>query len=245
MPGAETAVAIPVKRLDELAILGPDRRDIYDGFRISNVETAYPAFWGHDAEKITSVAANPNKCLSPLVNAQPRRHLRSPGLLWSRAGRIMIGERLWLVTQRVIAVRLHELALANVWWPARLKSEDERHEKALALWFNSTLGILLSVAHRVPTRGPWVSFKKPVLERMPVLDVEALDTETLTTLGAKYDEVSTKGLDPIPNLNHDATRREIDEAFMSALAIPDVRPVADLLAREPVVSNRRIQPSIK
>jgi hypothetical protein len=110
---------------------------------------------------------------------------------------------------------------------------------------NSTLGLVLLAAYRVPTEGPWVSFKKPVLERMPTLDVEALDSEMLTVLVAKYDEISTRGLDPVSNLNLDATRREIDEAFMSALAIPDVRPVADLLAREPVVSNRRIQPSIK
>ena len=60
---------------------------------------------------------------------------------------------------------------------------------------------------------------------------------------SNLDEVSTKVLDPIPNLNHDATRREIDEAFMKVLQLPDVRVVAELLAREPIVANSRIQPA--
>lgn len=223
-------------------MLGPDRRDIYDGFRVSKVETSYPAFWGHDASKVTTVAMDPNSWLSPLAKARRGRHLRDAALLWSRAARLMIGERLWLVTQRVTAVRLPKLGLSNVWWPVRLKSDDERHDKALALWLNSTLGILLSIAHRVPTRGPWVSFKKPVLERMPVLDVGALGSDTLTVLATKHDELSTKELDPISSLDRDVTRREIDQVFMKALGLPDVQIVAEMLAREPVVANKRIQP---
>jgi hypothetical protein len=239
-PGATAVTSIPIKALGDLAVLGPDRRDIYDGFNISKTKTAYPALWGHDAEKVTSIALDPNAWLSPLAKAKKGRPLRDPALLWSRSGRIMIAERLWLVTQRVTAVRLPEPALGNVWWPVRLKLEDERHDKALALWFNSTLGILMSIAHRVPTRGPWVSFKKPLLERLPVVDVTALTNDALDTIAKTFDEVAGKTLEPIPSLAHDATRRQIDEAFMKVLGLPDVKIIAELFAREPVVANARI-----
>ncbi len=76
---------------------------------------------------------------------------------------------------------------------------------------------------------------------MPVLDVDALKGATLALLAQKFDEVSTKGLYPISSLNHDSVRRGIDQAFMNALGLPDLQIVADMLAREPVVANSRIQ----
>jgi hypothetical protein len=243
VPSEAASSMVPVKHLGELAVLGPDRRDVYDGFSVSPVETPYLAFWGHDANKVTSVSTVANGWLSPLTKAGRGRHLRDTALLWSRAGRIMICERMRLNTQRVTAVRLPKRALANVWWPVRLKSDDdERRDKALALWLNSTLGLVLLIAYRIPTEGSWVSFKKPVLERMPVLDVDALEEATLALLAKKFDEVSTKGLEPISSLNHDSVRRRIDQAFMNALGLPDLQIVTDMLAREPVVANNRLQP---
>jgi hypothetical protein len=57
------------------------------------------------------------------------------------------------------------------------------------------------------------------------LDLGALNDDALKALAATFDEVSTRVLDPIPNLDHDATRREIDESFMKMLHLPDLRVV--------------------
>ena len=79
----------------------------------------------------------------------------------------MLSERMRLNTQRVFAIRLPDRALSNVSWPFWMNEANEKAEKALVLWINSTLGILLAVGHRVPTQGPWVQFKKPVLAALP------------------------------------------------------------------------------
>lgn len=38
--------------------------------------------------------------------------------------------------------------------------------RALVLWLNSTLGVLLALADRQETQGAWANFKEPVWEAM-------------------------------------------------------------------------------
>jgi N-6 DNA methylase len=222
VPGTKSPIALSTCPLSAIGQLGPDRRDIYDGFDIVDQQTAYPAYWGHDANAVTTIAAPPNRWLSPLATAKKGRPLRSAPLLWSRAGRLMIAERMWLVTQRVCAVYLPERSLSNVWWPTALYSDDIRHDKALALWMNSTLGLLMFTGHRVPTRGPWVQFKKPLLEHLPVLDIRKLDNNALRNLASAYDSLSTTPLEPIPELATDEARIRIDGAIRHALSLPNL-----------------------
>ncbi|MCI0429071.1 MAG: hypothetical protein L0210_00810 [Rhodospirillales bacterium] len=242
-PGSSTVYPVGVCRLEQIAVLGPDRRDIYDGFALSDTPTPFPAYWSHDADRVTTIAAEPNRWLSPLTNARKGRKLRSSSLLWGRAGRIMLAERMWLATQRLTAVMLADPGLSNVWWPTRLLFDDVRKEKALALWLNSTLGLLLLIAHRVPTRGPWVQFKKPVLEQLPVVDVRKLSEKALDSLAKAYDAIAEDALEPIAALERDPNRKAIDAALRHALSLPDLTPIAALLAREPIICNRPLTPS--
>jgi len=236
--GSNRVHTLPVRRLGDLAILGPDRRDIADGFTISAGKTGYPAFWGHSAEMVRSIEVTCNTWLAPRVRAASGRPLRDAGLLWSRAGALMIAERSWLNTQRSLAVRLQSNALSNVWWPVRLREENEAFEKVLVLWLNSTLGLLTSIAHRIPTRGAWIQFKKTTIEKMPVLDVAAISGEQLTQLAGVYDVVATKELGAIVNLATDEVRSDIDHAFSQVLSLPSLNDLRAELASEPIIKLR-------
>ena len=55
-------------------------------------------------------------------------------------------------TTRVVAMWSEKEVLSNVWWPVRVKDILEA-EKALALWLDSSLGILSILAHRTSTEG--------------------------------------------------------------------------------------------
>ena len=237
-PGDNRVHALPVRKFGDLAILGPDRRDIADGFTIATGRTRYPAFWGHDAELVRSIEMSPNKWLAPRARAATGRPLRDAGLLWGRAGTLMVAERIWLNTQRSLAVRLNTSALSNVWWPVRLREENDRAEKVLALWLNSTLGLLTSIAHRVPTRGAWIQFKKPTIENLPVLDVAALSKDQLRQLADVYDSVATKELNTIVNMANDEVRAGIDHAFSQILHLPSLNALRAELANEPIITLR-------
>lgn len=237
-PGDNQVHALPVCKLGALATLGPDRRDIADGFTIATGKTRYPVFWGHDAGSVRSMQAAPNKWLAPRTKAASGRPLRDAGLLWGRAGSLMIAERSRLNTQRSLAVRLNVKALSNVWWPVRLRAKNDAAEKILALWLNSTLGLLISLAYRIPTQGAWIQFKKPTIENLPVLDVSALSSDQLRELESTYDSLAAKELDTIANMAGDEIRRGIDHALSQVLGLPPLNDLRAELANEPIIKLR-------
>ncbi len=242
LPGYGQVGEMSLCPLGELGELGPDRRDIHDGFALSNTPTAYPAFWGHEAEEALTMAQEPNRYLIPLPEAKKGRPLRRVEDLWPKSGRILMAERLWLVTQRLVAMRVSEKVLSNVWWPFVLNPnlQSDQNEKAMMLWLNSTFGLLQLLAHREETRGAWIGFKKPVLAALPVLDLRALSPGQLSALAAAYDRLCAVALNPLPRMQEDETRAEIDRAIAGALSLPDYSVLREMLAREPVVSLKRL-----
>jgi hypothetical protein len=242
VPGAGNIGVIPMTKLKKIADVGPDRRDIHDGFRVTNQPTEYPAFWGHDTTSVQCLGQQPNRHLIALARAKKGRNLRDPQLLWSRAGSLMVAERLWLITTRLVAVRVSEAALSNTWWPVAMDAPGEERgmlDKVLALWFNSSLGLLSLIAARVDTRGAWVELKKPTLEELLVLDARQLSETVRTDLSSRYDEIARMELQPLPQIATDVTRAHIDEAIAQALGVKDnLSTLRKLLAAEPIISMR-------
>jgi hypothetical protein len=231
-----TLTLAPIRVLGEL---GPDRRDIYDGFEIlrsNSTPTSYPALWGHEADKVFTLQHMPNAYLTPLHQPRKGRPLRNAGLLWNRAGTILLAERMRLNTQRLVALHMDQPVLANVWWSFKLQDTlTDDHAKSLVLWLNSTLGLLLLFGNRQETEGAWVSFKKPLWQELPVLDVEKLPKKVLKRLAQVFDMLCQQALLPLPKMASDAVRAQIDAAIADALGLPDLTPLRERLAREPVV----------
>jgi hypothetical protein len=162
--------------------------------------------------------------------------------LWPLAGKLLLAERLWLKTQRLVALHLTEPVLSNMWWTFAFKKlkKTEQLEKSLALWLNSTIALLILLASREETRGAWVDFKKPVLASLPVVNLADLSTHQLRILTACYDQIAGKALQPLPEMASDQLRATVDAAVAKALRLPDFSILRTLLAREPVVSLNRL-----
>lgn len=240
LPGSFSAVAVPTCRLEELGELGPDGRDIHDGFtRVLN-PTSYATLWNHNSSAITSLAVSPNAYLSPRSTPPPGRPKRPAYLLWPRAARLLIGVRLRFNTHRLVAVRSNRESLSNVWYPFKFFTNSEDSEKVLALWLNSSIGILILSGHRVPTEGPWAQFKKPTLNKLPTLDVRALSESQLRVLVRVFDEIATDTLRPLCEMDEDPRRQVIDRSIEIALGLPSLAPLRELLSREPVICNYSI-----
>ncbi len=239
LPGYGEVGEIPLCPLQKYGALGADRRDIMDGFDRSESQTPYPTFWGHKTEAIETIAQSPNQFLSPLASARPRRPLRNVQNLWQHAGKVLVPERISITTNRLLALRLTQPVLSNMWWELSGIPSDTV-EKALALWFNSTLGILLLLTYRTDTNGPWINFKKLTLLKMPVLDTNSLSLDKLAALESAYDQVCSQPLLRIPQIKTDPVRAHIDASIAQALGLPDIAPVRSLLASEPLISKQRL-----
>ena len=241
IPGKRNAVPVPICRLDTIGALGPDRKRIHEGFKVTTEDwTPYPAFWGHESAKVRTIEQAPNARLSVWLESP-----RGPNYgahLWERAGNILLVERLRSNTHRVIGVGFEKEVLGNTWWALKPNKLNRKQQEALLLWLNSSLSLLLVFGRRVITQGAWMQIKQPAWESMPVLDVRALSSKQLTTLSTHYHALSREGLEPLARLKTDPTRCQIDVAISSVLGIPDVAFIRELLDREPGLTALDIVP---
>ena len=238
VPGDTDYATISLCRLSELGQIGPDIRDVRDAFEPTDTVTAYPMVANHDTEQRTRISTEPDKYLAPLVEARAGRRLKPVGQVWPKAGRLLIGARFWLNTVRVVAMRSETSVLASMWWPIR--AEEQSSEKALAVWLNSSLGLLTLLAIRNTTRGSWVQIKKADLQDMPVLDVRDLSSEQVQALTDLFDKMAEAEFERLPGMSHCPARRSLDDGVSEILGLPNLGKLRELLASEPVVSNRRL-----
>jgi hypothetical protein len=220
LPGDVKSHHLPICRLDALGAIGPDRKRIHEGFKVSTEDwSPYPGFWGHKSSDVVTIAQKSNSNLL-VWQESPRGPTYGPHL-WERSGRILLVERLRSNTHRVLA-------------------PDQ--EKTLLLWLNSSVSMLMVFGRRVITQGAWMQMKQPAWEAMPVLDVRALSNMQIKALAAAYDELSTKGLDSMASLDTDKIRIRIDSVLSKNLKLPDFKPLRELLAREPGLNAKDINP---
>ena len=238
IPGEQVTPDIEMCRLDELGLIGPDVRDVRDGFEPTDAVTAYPMVQNHDTEIRRSLATEPDKYLAPLVEPRRGRRLKPIDLLWPKAGRLLVGARFRLNTVRVVAMQSETSVLASMWWPIR--TEDEFIEKALTVWLNSSLGLLTLLSVRNTTEGSWVQLKKSDLRDVPVLDTRRLSASQLRRLSDLFDEMSEAEFERLPGMADCPARRRLDEGVSEILGLPELGNLRRLLASEPVVSNRRL-----
>ncbi len=237
-PGARTATKVPLCSLGEIGEIGPDQRRLVDGFDRTTSPTSYPMVEGHGTEHRSSMKCSPNCWLSPLP--VPRGG-QKPGYgmhLWQMAGRLLVSERIRLNTVRVTSMCADRPVLSNVWWP--VQTAGRNHDKAIALWLNSSLGMLTLLATRNTTMGAWVKLKKADLKEMPVLDVRAISESQLQALADLFDELADEEFERLPGMAVCTARRRLDDGLSAILGLPHLAGLRRLLATEPVVANQRL-----
>ncbi len=113
-------------------------------------------------------------------------------------------------------------------------------EKALAVWLNSSIGLLTTLAERTSTEGGWVAIKKADLEQLPVLDMRAISHAQVQRLSELFDRMAEEEFERLPAMAQCPARRRLDDGIAAILGLPNLAGLRRLLATEPVVSNRRL-----
>jgi hypothetical protein len=246
IPSLGIVSTIPTVPLGGLVKFGPDCRDIHDAFEATDNHTEYAAFWGHKTGVTNAMAISANAHLKARTRAQEGRPKRDAELMWSRAGRVLIAERLRLNTARVIAGRSARKLLSNTWWPLNFGGngiDSSEIERCIVLWLNSTFGVLSVVASRVETSGAWIKLKKPLLQDLRVLNPTALKASQREKMVNAYERLSKQPLASFKKISTDHVRAEIDEAIARALGVSnDTSIIRELLSHEPAISGRMIEP---
>ena len=108
----------------------------------------------------------------------------------------------------------------RAWLSISLSSVDQ--EKALVLWANTSLGLLLYWWYANKQQSGRGSIGKSMLHTLPILDVTALEPKLLAEVVKLFDAMRKQPLMPLHKLDRDPIRRKLDEAFArNVLRLPE------------------------
>ena len=219
LPGNPAAIELKTAALGVIGTLGLVDRDITGPpprgpfTQIPPTPTAtYPALWNHGAKKETRIICAPDSQLE----VRPEMEAKA-ATVWTTASRAHISRDFTFGSQALaIAFTERESAGGRVW--PNVIFGDKGFDYALAVWGNSTLGLLSYWWHSSRQQSSKASMTIRQAETLPVLDFRALSDGQLAVAQGIFDEF--RELDLLPAYLADAD---------SNRALLDRRVVCDLL----------------
>ena len=114
-------------------------------------------------------------------------------------------------------------------------------EKALCVFLNSSIGLLALLGNRSNKIPSYPQFSLDDLRKLVVPDFAALGVAAVARLASAYDAHAEDVLLPLPQIDADPVRRELDDAVVLALGLDGelVASVRRQLGMEPSVTGRR------
>ena len=194
------------------------------------------ALWQHTTSKITTLFQEAHDYIEP-----KRPRLNQAEGYWQDRSRLLIGDRFRLNTARLSAVWLAQPTIGAMWVACTPHTGGAAAEQALAIYLNSSIGLLARLGGRSNRVPSYPRFAIPDLLATPVPDFRALGEGPRDALAAAFERLKDEPLAPFPMMDEDPVRLAIDEAVTEALGL-DPEWVAGIrreLAREPSVTNKR------
>ena len=233
----------PVVALGDIANVGPAGQRIRDVFtkRTAADAAGRRALWHNDTARTQTLRARPDT----YIRAKPNKRSRQlADRYWEQRSNLLLCAKPRLNKCRVVAVWLEETTLGSLWVPVRPLVGDDLHPhdptqwaKALAVWWNSTLGVISIIAAASPKT---LSRPDLSLDAMRSLPVPLTTSEQSKALASVFDRHADEPLNPLSVAETCPARADIDQAVADILGWTgeDIARARRELAREPSVISR-------
>ena len=223
LPQLGDRYVIPVARLSELGERGLLDRDIgsqkdtqppYRGpFKIVPIEgvPSYPVLWGHAADRERHFVVEPDAAGEVLPDCAERA-----AEAWKTATRLHFNRDFQLSSQSLAACLTSERVLGGRAWP-NFKPKEEAWEMTLALWANSTLGLMSfwwAGSRQQLGRAPLTISALP---QLLVLDPRSIADEKLERVSEIFESLRRRPLLPANEAYRDPVRVELDHALLGGV----------------------------
>ena len=236
MDKSET-VDIPLTTVAKIGEIGPYHADIngdtstggirgpFDIFPIKpNSVPTYPVLWSHDAEGERTMSFEGDS------EGFPRQGSRSEEQaivdlkvksIWETASHCHFNRDFRFNSQSTgMQFTPRKTIGGRAWLSIRLSSVDQ--EKALVLWANMSLGLLLHWWHANKQQSGRGSIGKSMLQTLPILDVTVLEPKLLAEAVKLFDAMCEQPLLPLHEIDRDPIRKELDDVFArNVLKLPE------------------------
>ena len=247
--GTALAGHIPIAAMAEVCDVGPQDRQIrgslgvfesYHGWR---EHTQFPALWRHRSSDHRSMVSEPNAWLVPKPD-------RGHAPIWAQSGMLHVTRDFQYDSQRVMATRTSIRTLGVRAWHTLIVHEDDpviraQRETALALWSNSTLGILLHAQYSNRAQVARGMGNKGMLEELPTLDARQLAAWQLDEAQRIWRDFTDRKFESFHSCAVDPVRIELDERIVRDMlglgedAVAAVARLRTLLAGDPSVHGSK------
>ena len=243
--GAGLAGSIPIAAMGEVCNVGPQHRQIrgslgaFDSYHGFNEQAQFPALWSLDSRIHQGMVAEPNAWLTPKPD-------KDHAPIWAQSGTLQITCDVRYNSQRIMATRTNTRALGVSSWHTLIVHEDDlvirsQREIALAIWCNTTLGLLLHANHANRSQEGRGRGNKGMLERLPTLDVRELAAWQLEAAQGIWRDMESRRFESFHRCAVDPARIELDERVVRDMlglgddAAEAVGRLRGLLASDPSV----------
>ena len=247
--GTRVVGRVPVAALGEVCNVGPQHRRIrgslgvFDGYHGWNEEAQFPALWSLDESIHQGLYSEPNAWLVPKPDIDHTT-------IWSQSGALQITTDVRYNSQRIMATLTNVRALGVSSWHSLIANEDDalarsRREVALALWCNSTLGLLLNVNHSNRSQSGRGRGNKGMLESLATLDVRKLEAWQLEEAQNIWRDFRDRKFLSFHQCAVDPVRIELDQRVVRDLlglgedAVAVVTRLRTLLASDPSIHGSK------
>ena len=246
------AIPIPIASVGEIGTVGPYHADVNGRtssggvrgpFDISPVKPdsapTYPVLWSHDAGSERTLTFEADHEGFPRRGGTPGEQEiidSKVASVWGTASHCHFNRDFRFNSQSTGMQFCYTKTIGGrAWLSIQLGSEEQ--EKALVLFANTSLGLLLHWWYANKQQAGRGSIGKSALQTMPVLDVTTLSCERLEHAVILFDSICKKQLLPVHEIDQDPVRRELDNRFAGSVLGFDEQLLApdgplDLLRRK-------------
>ena len=199
----------------------------------------YPVLMNNDSDKQTHMMVKPDCMAIPKTCAKKEDVAR----VAADATRLHVNGTCRYTSQRVLFPYTAKPTLGSSVFPSFNTAPE--HEKAMAVWGNSTLGILCFWTHAGKQQLGRGRASRTSMENMAVLNVPKLKKTALAKLDRIFDKYCKKEFLPMNLCYRDENRMAMDAEMLAALGIDE--PMNDLrvrFCREPLVRSGREDPEL-
>ena len=173
------------------------------------------ALWRADAKRQRSLRVLPtHKGVAPpgVGSTKQRKRMRLT------ASTLFYARNLRWTSQALLAAWTAQPTLGGRGWTA-LKHEDARVRKAFALWWNSTLGMIVHWTQGQRTQSGRSTTQIGALRKIPCPRLDRLSYAALELATARFDALCDRVLRPAKDAVVDSVRHEIDAAMLEMFEI--------------------------
>ena len=180
-------------------------------FQLPDVPT-YPTLWGHDADRERRLIVHPDG----EGRVRPSQSARALNV-WDTATRLHFNRDFRVNSQSLAACLTPARSIGGRAWPNFSIRGDSRREEAVALWANTTPGLISFwwVSGRQQQGRAILTISN--LPSLPVLDVRKLDTRQLGIAKRIFEDFEDWTFLPANEAYRDETRKALDRAVLCEL----------------------------